>query len=195
MMIKYRVSDVAKDFGVPAKEVIELLSRYFQPAKKSATALEEEELDVVFEYYTQKFAVDSFDAYFATAAERPKPEKKAEKAPEKKTEKPAPEKAPAAKAEKPVQKKPAPVEKPVPKKPATPPIEIKTQPKKKQPVLERGPIERRTVDTRSAQVDVGKYDEKFDVMAQKNSNMRRRSTRSRSNTASRTAVARPRRSA
>ena len=111
MMIKYRVSDVAKDFGVPAKEVIELLSRYFQPAKKSATALEEEELDVVFEYYTQKFAVDSFDAYFATAAERPKPEKaaekapekKAEKAPEKKAEKPAPEKAPAAKAEKPVQ--------------------------------------------------------------------------------------------
>lgn len=71
-----------------------------------------------------------------------------------------------------MQKKPAPAEKPAPKKPATPPIEIKTQPKKKQPALERGPIERRTVDTRSAQVDVGKYDEKFDVMAQKNSNMR-----------------------
>ena len=88
MMIKYRVSDVAKDFGVPAKEVIDLLSKYFQPAKKSATALEEEELDVIFEYYTQKFAVASFDAYFATAAERPKPAPKAEKAPapEKKAE-------------------------------------------------------------------------------------------------------------
>ena len=54
MMIKYRVSDVAKDFGVPTKEIIELLGKYVQPAKKSATALEEHELDIVFECMTQK---------------------------------------------------------------------------------------------------------------------------------------------
>ena len=28
MMIKYRVSEVAKDFGVPSKDVIELLAKY-----------------------------------------------------------------------------------------------------------------------------------------------------------------------
>ena len=49
MMIKYRVSDVAKDFGVPGKAVIELLARFDETPKKSATALQEEELDLVFE--------------------------------------------------------------------------------------------------------------------------------------------------
>ena len=54
MMIKYRVSEVAKDFGVPTKEVTELLARYFDTPKKSMTALEEQELDIVFESLTQK---------------------------------------------------------------------------------------------------------------------------------------------
>lgn len=87
MMIKYRVSEVAKDFGVPSKEVIGLLAKYVDTPKKSATALEENELDLVFEYFTQKNSVENFDAYFATAAEK----KEAEKAP-------APEKADAATA-------------------------------------------------------------------------------------------------
>jgi len=42
MMIKYRVSDVAKDFGVSGKEVIDLLGDHFDSAKKNTTALEEE---------------------------------------------------------------------------------------------------------------------------------------------------------
>ena len=49
MMIKYRVSEVAKDFGVQSKEVIALLSRFSDTPKKSATALQEDELDLVFE--------------------------------------------------------------------------------------------------------------------------------------------------
>ena len=61
MMIKYRVTDVAKDFGVPSKEIVELLAKHFQPAKKSATALEENELDVIFEHYTQKHNSKAFD--------------------------------------------------------------------------------------------------------------------------------------
>ena len=44
MMIKDRVSDVAKDIGVTSKVVVELLAKYIQPAKKSATALEEHEI-------------------------------------------------------------------------------------------------------------------------------------------------------
>lgn len=70
MMIKYRVSEVAKDFGVPTKEVTELLARYFDTPKKSMTALEEQELDIVFESLTQSHQVESFDEYFATAAEK-----------------------------------------------------------------------------------------------------------------------------
>ena len=53
MMIKYRVSDVAKDLNIPSKDIIALLAQYFDTPKKTATVLEEAELDVIFEYYTQ----------------------------------------------------------------------------------------------------------------------------------------------
>ena len=70
MMIKYRVSEVAKDFDAPSKEVIELLGKFVDTPKKSMTALEENELDLVFEHFTQKNQVENFDAYFATAQEK-----------------------------------------------------------------------------------------------------------------------------
>ena len=115
MMMKYRVSDVAKDLNVPSKEIIELLSSYVQPAKKSATALEENELDIIFEHYTQKYNTNNLDAYFAEVENRkkkPAPEKKAEPA---KAEAPAKPAAPAAPATKPAPAAPA-----APAKPAAP---------------------------------------------------------------------------
>ena len=78
MMIKYKVSDVAKDFGVQSKEIIAVLAEHNLPGKKSSTALEEKELDVIFEYYTQKHNTDNLDAYFATANDKKKEEPKAE---------------------------------------------------------------------------------------------------------------------
>ena len=39
MMIKYRVSDVAKDFNVQSKEIIAVLTQHNLSGKKSATAL------------------------------------------------------------------------------------------------------------------------------------------------------------
>ena len=80
MMIKYRVSDVAKDFNVQSKEIIAVLAERNLPGKKSATALEEHELDIIFEYFTQKHATENLDAYFATANERKKEEPKKEEA-------------------------------------------------------------------------------------------------------------------
>ncbi len=159
MMIKYRVSDVAKDFGVPAKEIIELLGQYVQPAKKSATALEEHELDIIFECMTQKHNTDDLTAYFATANEKKKEEPKKEPA--------APEKqAPAAKAEAPA--KAAAPEKKAPEKSGAPKAE-----KPKAAPQTKIPQERRTVDTRKPQmVASNKYDEKFDVMAQTSNRVR-----------------------
>ncbi len=153
MMIKYRVSDVAKDFGVSSKEIVDLLAKHFQPAKKSATALEENELDVIFEYYTQKHNTDNLDAYFATANDR-KPKEEAKPA-----EKPAEKAAPAS--EKPAAGKPA----------GNPPTPKADKPKAApQP---KAPQERRTVDTRKPQmVASNKYDEKFDVMAQTSNRVR-----------------------
>lgn len=154
MMIKYRVSEVAKDFGVPSKEVIGLLAKYVDTPKKSATALEENELDLVFEYFTQNNSVENFDAYFATAAEKqqtaPAPASKADAAPPT-----APTPAAAASRSGPAARPSAPVQK-APKAPAQP----------------RPQIERRTVDTRTPQVNVGRYDEKFDVLAQTSKQVR-----------------------
>ncbi|MDR2932663.1 MAG: translation initiation factor IF-2 N-terminal domain-containing protein, partial [Oscillospiraceae bacterium] len=70
MMEKYRVHEVAKDLGVPSKEIIELLGQYFSDTKKHMTALEPNELSVIFEHYTSKNAVDSFDTYFADAQKK-----------------------------------------------------------------------------------------------------------------------------
>ena len=69
MMIKYRVSDVAKDFGRPNKEISTILGTYLQAPKSNAQALHEEELDVIFEHLTQNNQVESLDQVFAPAAE------------------------------------------------------------------------------------------------------------------------------
>lgn len=163
MMMKYRVSEVAKDFEVPSKEIIAVLAEYTDTPKKSMTALEEEELDWVFETMTQKHQVESFDAYFA-AGEKKREEaaaKSAAKAAEAVQMPAAKAAAPAASAGKPVQGQPA---RPAGKQPSG---QQPVQPQKpKGPQTPKAPVERRTVDTRTPQVNVGKYDEKFDVLAQ-----------------------------
>ena len=65
MLIKYRVHEVSKDLNVPSKDVVELLKKHFGETKKHMTALNEDELDVVFDYYTQQMALESFDGFFA----------------------------------------------------------------------------------------------------------------------------------
>ncbi len=67
MMIKYRVNEVAKDLGLTTKEVTTQLNRFVEPPKKAQTALKEDELDIVLECFTQSTALDSFDNYFAVA--------------------------------------------------------------------------------------------------------------------------------
>ena len=67
-MIKYKLREVANDLGVTAKEVIEVLSKYVGGVpKKQVTILTDEELNIVFDYFTQKNSVDSFEKYYATA--------------------------------------------------------------------------------------------------------------------------------
>ena len=65
MMMKYRVREVAKDLDIPNKEVLDTLQKYFPEPKKYMTALTEEELDVVFESFTQQRKLENFDGYFA----------------------------------------------------------------------------------------------------------------------------------
>ena len=85
MSKKYRVSEVAKDLGLQNKDVLDVLDKYTEGGKKNTTALEEKDLDYVFENFTQNNQVANFNDYFKSASlprEEKKPEVKAEKKPE-----------------------------------------------------------------------------------------------------------------
>lgn len=222
MMIKYRVREVAKDLNIDNKDVIDILAKYYDEPKKTTTALVEDELDILFETFTQENNMDSLNEYFAfrpeksakieapkAAEEKPKTVKKTVKKPEaaavtevKEADKPiAPKtaKKTAVKAEKVSAEKSA-VEKPAikaeipvspiadkPVKPATEKEVKKHKPEKKKapaekrqgtkmeiaPTQVKGTVtsepvqqkERKVVDTRQSNVNIDRYNEKYDQLA------------------------------
>jgi translation initiation factor IF-2 len=109
---KYRVHEVAKDFGKSTKEITDVLTEYSQTPKNHMQVLEPQELNIVFDYITKKYPVENMEEVLTQqAAERKAPTtqvvrketpKKAEKPAEPKA-KNAPKKAEPA-AVKPVEK-------------------------------------------------------------------------------------------
>ncbi len=160
MMIKYRVREVAKDLDIPNKEVIDTLAKYFEEPKKYMTVLTEEELDVVFEVFTQQRNMESLDAYFAEREESAPAEPVSEPAPAE-TEAPAEEKA-APKGRETKEKKASAAKEgkaPEKKNPAPAKEPAQTQ------VVERKPPVRRVIDTRSSNINIDRYNEKYDRLA------------------------------
>lgn len=163
MINKYRVHEVAKDFDVPSKEILDIVSKHFDGQKKSMTALEEAELDVIFEIVTQENSVENFDAYFASANE-PKKETKKEETEEKA------EKAEPKKVETKAEEQPAQAEKKTPAKATEQPKKKPKDPNAKPQSRTKG--EFRTVDTRANDVDLDKYNEKYENIAPVNQDRR-----------------------
>ena len=60
---KYRIHEVAKDFGEGSKVVLTLCEKYFDDVKNHMTTLTENELDLVFEWFTANNQVENFDEY------------------------------------------------------------------------------------------------------------------------------------
>ena len=69
MDFKYKIADVAKEFGMPAKKVVETVSGVTGEAYKTAGTFEEKELNVLLETLTRENAEDSLDAYLASGKE------------------------------------------------------------------------------------------------------------------------------
>ncbi len=175
MMMKYRVHEVAKDLNVPNKEVIDALQKYCGETKKHMTALTEDELDIVFETFTQGRAVKNLDEYFAQAQKKEAPPVvTVEQEPA-----PAPKAAPKENAARPQQQNSAPRPagkqqkgKPQGGKPqsAGKPQQAAPRPQAQQPQqgqqanVVRKP-QGRIVDTRSSNVELEKYNEKYDRLA------------------------------
>ena len=63
-MIKYKVKEVADDFNVKSKVITDILSKKLGVTKKAMTALEPDELNVIFDILTQDNAVADFSEYF-----------------------------------------------------------------------------------------------------------------------------------
>ena len=142
---------MAKDFGVSTKEITEILTKYAETPKNHMQVLEDRELSLIFEYLTQHNPVSSIAVIYAEGA------KAAEKKP-----------APAAK---PAQSAPAQSSgKPQQQTSAAGNAKPAEQPK--QP-MSRVP-QRQVVDTRKAtNVNLDKYDEKLQDMADARSSGKR----------------------
>ena len=241
MTNKYKISELAKDFGLTSKDIIKIIADKTGADKKSGAALDEKEISLVFDALTKQNEVKSFADYFATGAEsraaakkareeeknkklaeqmaileqlkaaaaaqngeKPaepvKAEKKAEpkkaevkaevkaetaKPAEKKAEeKPAADKKPEQ-AAKPAEKKPEEKKQPESKKEEKKAEEKKPEEKKhgvsdpkpfvsqkkdKKPgeAPKRGPAEIRHIDTRTSNVNIDKYNEKYERIAPAN---------------------------
>ena len=111
---KYKVTDIAKDFGISTKRVIETFAELTGETRKTGATFEENEVNALLEALTRETAVKDLGEYLASGKE-PQPVKQETKKPEAK---------PQAKKEEP---KPE-AAKPQPKQPEAP----KAEPKAKQ---------------------------------------------------------------
>ncbi|MCQ2477599.1 MAG: translation initiation factor IF-2 [Clostridia bacterium] len=220
MTNKYKISDIAKDFGMASKEISAIVLEITGEDKKSGASLNENEIGMLFNALTKKNSVKSFKDYFSMgeearakaakekqdakdkklaeqmaileqlkaaaeaekkAAEKPQDEKKAEKK-EVKTEKP--QKAEVKKEQPAVNKEPA-AKKETPKKAEKVAKEVKEvrevkevydgplvapYKKEKKPgeAPNRGPAQLRHFDTRTSNVNIDKYNEKYESIAPAN---------------------------
>ncbi len=159
---KYRVHEVAKDFGRNSKEIVDILTEYATAPKNHMQALEDRELSLIFEYLTQHNQVESIESVFADVYHEPKP---AAPAPRPEAVKPAPgprapqggasaQSAPRNQASRPQQPAPA---------------QAQGQPRAQVPA-QRTPTsrvpEKKLVDTRKGgNVNLEKYDERLEKIA------------------------------
>ena len=65
---KYRVHEVAKDFGLPTKQITEILAKYAETPKNHMQVLEDHELSLIFEYLTQHNQATGIQEIFAEGA-------------------------------------------------------------------------------------------------------------------------------
>ena len=149
-LVKYRLKEVATDFGVAPKIITDILAKYSEKPKSNTQVLTAEELNVVFDYMTQHNQIASLEVVFAV---QPKP--KAEPVKE------AP-KAEAKKPEAPKQQQNQPKAQPQNQnKPQTAPAQ---QPKPEKPQEPERKRERRVVDTSAVQVNSARFDDRVDSL-------------------------------
>ena len=145
-LMKYRIHEVAKDFGVPTKVMMELYEKHFGKPKNHMQVLEEDQLNLLFDVFTKSHQVASLEEALKATGEAKAPSKTAEKSTEKQENKPAEApKASTAKKE---------------NKPAAP----QSEQKKEEPKKDERRRERRVVDTSAVTVNAERFDDRVDSL-------------------------------
>ena len=58
-LVKYRLKEVATDFGVTPKDIAEVMGKFFERPQSNTQVLTEDELTVIFGYMTQPNLITS----------------------------------------------------------------------------------------------------------------------------------------
>jgi len=149
-IVKYRLKEVAADFGMQPKQIAQIMEKFFEKPKSNTQVLTDDELNVIFDYITQTNQIESLEVVFAV---QPAPKK--EEAP-----KEAPKQEVAGKADAPKKETPKAA---APKQDAAPRKEENPQ-KPAEPERKR---ERRVVDTSAVQLNTRRFDDVDNLVDQR----------------------------
>ncbi len=168
--IKQKIKEVADDFAMPAKNLIEIVGKFYDKPKSSSQNLTEDQLNVIFDYITATNQIASIEEVFA-AANKPAAEPAPQAAAPAAAEKPAPaqnakpQNAPAAQKSAPQAQQPK--SQPSSAQPAAKPQQqaapaaAAPAAKPQQPERKR---ERRVIDTSAVTVNADRYDDRVDSL-------------------------------
>ena len=169
-MNKNKVSDMAKDFGMASKDILSVLSTYEDGSKKPSQVLSADEVNLIFEHLTQKHQV-KIESIYAESAPKKKPEEKSASAQNqaKANSAPVPQKNNGGSRPQPQQGQQG---KPAQPQQNTQPVQQQSKSTATQHPTTRVP-EKKIVDTRKVtNVNLDKYDEKLQDMAERSGDRR-----------------------
>ena len=176
--VKQKIKEVADDFAMPAKKLIEIVGKFYEKPKSSSQNLTEDQLNVIFDYITQQNQIDSIEQVFAAAAQKkeapaPAPAQQAKPAAPAQTAQAGNQPRPQGgqSQPRPQQQGNAPRPQQNGQRPAQPqggqnqprPQQTAAQPAAKQPQPERK-RERRVIDTSAVTVNADRYDDRVDSL-------------------------------
>ena len=149
-LVKYRLKEVAADFGTTPKEIAEIVAKFGERPKSNTQVLTDEELNCVFDYMTKTHQISSLEQVFAVkAAPKAEPKTEAPKAA-------APQQNAKPQAQQGARPQSANGAKPQPASNARPQNQ-QPAPKPEKPKEPERKRERRVVDTSAVQVNANRF--------------------------------------
>ena len=166
---KYRVHEVAKDFGLPTKTITEILTKYGAAPKNHMQVLTDRELSIIFDRLTQDHPISDIQAIFQETYQEAKPAPAEEKKPAPQPAQGKPSAQPGKQGQQPAAGQPsAQGQKPQSGQPKSAPQQQGQQNQQNQQPVQRPASrvpQKKIVDTRKGgDVNLAKYDERLETL-------------------------------